>query len=328
MNTDIAGREGLLNQSLEPILMGALKRFRALLPGQIDLAIDFPQQSPLIRANAGLLENAVFSACVVAWQSMAGQASQIVVEMKEVFFDEIVLDRYAEKLQGGLPPRGSIWLVITNGDRNTVEPFHTLIPAPSQIDDRPGSARRLQLTGVRDIILLHQGTITVSPEPQKGTAFEIFLPIAHALETLVVKGSGDDIKHIFYVDDYEGMRALIDETFPDAGFRVTCFESGKAVMTALHADPTACDAVVTDYRLLGFSGVELLKQVKLLRSDLPVIVISGYVDEALKSAAYGAGAALVVSKNHDLNELCVALRELLSEAPNPTMTTYSNWAKL
>ena len=102
----------------------------------------------------------------------------------------------------------------------------------------------------------------------------------------------------------------------------------RDAVAALHAAPLACDAVVTDFRLQGFSGVELLKQVKLLRPELPVVVISGYVDEVLKSAAYGAGAALVVSKNHDLNELCVALRELLGEAPNPSMTTYSEWAKI
>ena len=327
MNIDTAWSEGLTNQSLEPILMGALRRFRALLPSQVDLAIELPHESPLVRANATLLENAMFSACVVAWQSMAGKANQIVVEIKEVQLDEVVLDRHAEKLQGGLPPRGCIWLVITNGDRTDVEPFHKLMPAPAQVDDRPASAHRLQLSEIRDIVVLHQGTMTASPEPGKGTAFEIFLPTAFPLESLVVRGSGDDIKHIFYVDDYEGMRALIAETFPDAGFRVTCFESGKAAMFALNADPSACDAVVTDYRLQGFSGVELLKQVKNVRSDLPVIVISGYVDEALKSAAYDAGAALVASKNSDLHELCMALRELLSEAPNPTMTTYSAWAK-
>ena len=327
MHIDTAWGEGLLNQSLEPILMGALRRFRALLPSQVDLAIELPQESPLLRANASLLENAVFSACVVAWQSMSGKASQIVVEMKEVQLDQVVLDRDAEKLQGGLPPRGYIWLVITNGDRTDVGPFHRLMPAPAQMDDQPASAHRLNLTDIRDIVVLHQGTMTVSPEPGKGTAFEIFLPTAFPLETLVVRGAGDDIKHIFYVDDYDGMRALVDETFPDAGFRVSCFESGKAAMLALNADPSECDAVVTDYRLQGFSGVELLKQVKRLRSDLPVIVISGYVDDALKAAAYDAGAALVVSKNHDLHELCVALRELLREAPNPTMTTYSTWAK-
>ena len=327
MHIDTAWGEGLTNQRLEPILMGALRRFRALLPIQVDLAVDLPHESPLIRANATLLEHAVFSACVVAWQSMGGKASQIVVEVNEVQLDEVVLDEYAEKLQGGLPPRSSIRLVITNGDRTDVGPFHRLMPTPPQMDDQPGSAHRLHLADIRDVVVSHHGTMAVSPEPGKGTAFEIFLPTAFALETLVVKGAGDDIKHIFYVDDYEGMRALVDETFPDAGFRVTCFESGKAAMHALNTDPSACDAVVTDYRLQGFSGVDLLKQVKILRSDLPVILISGYVDDALKAAAYGAGAALVVSKNQDLYELCVALRELLSEAPNPTMTTYSTWAK-
>lgn len=328
MHIDTAWGEGLTNQSLEPILMGALKRFRALLPSQVDLAVELPQNSLLVRANAVLLENAVFSACVVAWQSMAGKASQIVVEIKEIQLDQVVLDQHAEKLQGGLPPRRSIWLVITNGERTDVEPFHKLMPAPSNADDKPASAHRLQLTDIRDIVVLHQGTMTVSPEPGKGTAFEIFLPAAFPLESLVVRGSGDDIQHIFYVDDYDGMRALIEETLPDAGFRVTCFESGKAAMSALNEDPSACDAVVTDYRLQGFSGVELLKQVKNLRPDLPVVVISGYVDDALKSAAYAAGAALVASKSSDLQELCGALRDLLREAANPTMTTYSTWAKL
>lgn len=327
MDIDIAWGEDLANQSLEPVLMNALRRFRALLPAQVDVAVELPQESPLVRAVAQLLENAIFSACVVAWQSMAGQARQIVVEVKEVQLDEVVLDEYAEKLQGGLPPRGYIWLVITNGDRTDVGPFHMLMPAPARVDDQPRNAHRLHLTELRDVIVLHQGTMTVSPEPGKGTAFEFFLPVAFPLETLVVRASGDDVKHIFYVDDYAGMRAVVDEIFPDAGFQVSCFETGKAAMSALNADPSACDALVTDYRLEGFSGLELLKQVKTLRSDLPVIVISGYVDDLLKSAAYGAGAALVVSKNYDLHELCLALRELLTEAPNPAMTTYSNWAK-
>ena len=326
MHIDTVSGESLTHQSLEPILMGALGRFRALLPAQVELAIEVFPVHPLVRANASLLENAIFSACVVAWQSMAGKASQIVVEMKEAQLDDVVLDRHAEKLQGGLPPRTCLWLVITNSDRTDVGAFHVLMPAPVHVDDQPASAHRLQLSDIRDIIVLHQGTMTVSPESGRGTAFEIFLPTAFALEALVIKSSGGDVKHIFYVDDYDGMRALISETFPDAGFRVTCFESGKAAMLALNANPSACDAVVTDYRLQGFSGIELLKQVKCLCPDLPVVVISGYVDDELKSAAYAAGAALVANKNSDLHELCMALRELLSEEPNPTTTTFSTWA--
>ena len=327
MYSDTDEGAGLLIQAAEPILMRALRRFRVLLPSQVELAVELSQDSPLVRANAHLFEEAVFSACVVAWQSMGGLAVQIVVEMKEVQLDEVVLDQNAEKLQGGLPPRSYMWLVITNASRVEIGPFHTLMLIPPHAEDQVGSARRLRLKEVRDIVVLHQGTMTASPEPGKGTAIEIFLPTSLPLEALVVRGSGDNIKHIFYVDDYEGMRALVAEIFPDAGFRVTCFEDGGAMMSALNADPSACDAVVTDFRLQGFSGIDLLKKVKLLRSDLPVIVISGYVDEALKSAAFVAGAALVVSKNQDLNDLCLALRELLGEAPNPSMTTYSDWAR-
>ena len=63
------------------------------------------------------------------------------------------------------------------------------MPAPALTDERPASARRLPLPEVRDIIEQHQGMIIVSPEPGRGTAFDIYLPAAvprdleEALET-------------------------------------------------------------------------------------------------------------------------------------------------
>ncbi|UUZ74863.1 response regulator [Polaromonas sp. P1(28)-13] len=181
---------------------------------------------------------------------------------------------------------------------------------------------------IRDIIVQHQGMITVSPEPGRGTAFDIYLPTALPLETPAISGAGSHIKHIVYVDDYEAMRSLVSDTLPDAGFRVTCYESGSEALAALQGDPLGCDVVVSDYRLPGSSGIEFLKQVKRLRADLPVIIISGYVNEALRAKAHDEGAALVMSKAHDLSELCVALRELLGHAPHPALVTYSDWAKL
>ena len=327
MSADSAPSDGLVNQGFEPILMSALKRFRALLPSEVGLALELSHDGSLLRANSRRLEDALFSACLVAWQSMAGLATQVVVELKEVILDNIVLDSNAEKLQGGLPPRRCFWLVISSSSRTPAGPFHTLMLAPVQIDKRPGEAHRLPLTEVRDIILQHHGTMTVSPEPGKGTLLEFFLPSALPLEMAFVSGSGACVRHIYYVDDYEAMRIAVSETLADAGFRVSCFESGKDALAAFQADPSACDALVSDYRLQGFSGIELLKQIKRLRADLPVIIISGYVDEALKSMAHDGGAALVVSKTDDIGELCVALRELLGDTPSPEMATYSEWVK-
>ncbi len=152
-------------------------------------------------------------------------------------------------------------------------------------------------------------------EPGRGTAFEIHLPTVLSMDTPDAN-PGADNKHIVYVDDYGAMRELISETLPDAGFRVTCYENGKTALAAIQANPSACDALVTDYRLRGYSGIELLTQIRSTCPGLPVILISGYVDEALKAKARENGALLVISKSRDVSELCIALRRLFAGKPN------------
>ena len=317
-----------MNQALEPILMRAIYRFRALLPSQVELALEMSHDNPRVRAQAQHLEEVILSAAIVAWQSMGGLATQIVVEMREVLLDDVVLDRHAEKRQGGLPPRAYAWLVVSNGSRSAAGPFHSLIRALKQIDDRPSGARRLKLTEMRRIVDEHHGWMTAAAEPEKGSAFDIYLPTVLPLEIPAINASGSDLKHIMYVDDYDAMRELITETLPDAGFQVSCFESGKAALAALQADPLKYDALVTDYRLHGFSGIDLLRQIKPIRPDLPVIIISGYVDDALKQKAKDEGAASVISKTSDLSELCMVLRRMLGSTPDSGLGTFSEWSKL
>jgi CheY-like chemotaxis protein len=318
----------LLNVAITPVLMQAVNRFRALLPREVELALDAPHDSPRVRANAHQLEEAILSACMVAWQSMGGLASQIVVEMKEILLDDVILNSDAEKLRGGLPPRAYAWLVISNSTRTSASPFHTLIPAPADMDDRPSSARRLKLPEIRHVIEGHHGYMTAVPEPQKGTAFELFLPTAGQLATPTLNESASDIKHIVYVDDYDAMRDLISEVLPDAGFRVSCFESCQDAVAAFLKNPFEYDALVTDYRLQDGSGIELLRKIKRMRPDLPVIIISGYVNASLQAKALEEGASSVMSKTNDLGGLCTELRSLLAVAPDAAMGSYSEFARL
>ncbi len=328
MQSGPASADGLVNQDLAPIVTRALQRFRALLPAEVGLAVNLAHENPGVRAQADRLEQALLSVFIVAWQSMGRQATQIIVEMNEVVLDEIVLDDDAGKLQGGLPPRRYAHFVVSNSSRLPIGPDHEIVSAPSLVDDNPRGARRLPLIEVHDIIVQHQGMFTVLPEPGRGTAFDIYLPTALPVETSAFNELELEVKHIFYVDDYEPMRTIVSETLPEAGFKVTCFESAKEALTAIELGTSRCDLLVTDYRLKGSSGIELLKQVKHIRSDLPVIVISGYVDETLKSKARDEGAVLVVSKTSDLSDLCVALHNLLGRTPSPALVSYSEWGRL
>jgi CheY-like chemotaxis protein len=315
MQTKAPPPEGPVLQGLEPIVASALRRFRALLPADVKLAVEYFCEDPRVRADADQLELAFLSIFIIAWQSTAGLAAHMMVSFSEVLLDGLVMDSAADKLQGGLPPRCYGWLSVSNSSRETPGAFHELIPAPSLVDDRASSARRLQLAEVREVIALHQGKITVLPEAGHGTAFEVYLPTVLGLEVESGGVAGVGVKHIVYVDDYEAMRALISETLPDAGFSVTCYESGRTALEAIKADPFGCDAVVTDYQLLGYSGIDLLAHIKRIRPDLPVIIISGYVDEALKTKAREGGALMVISKSRDLSELYLALRKVLWRTP-------------
>lgn len=329
MQSDAWHSEEAVNQRLAPIVMRVLQRFRALLPGEVGLATELSHEHPWVRADADALEAALLSACIIAWHSTVGIASQIVIEMSDVLLDEVVLDPDAAKLQGGLPPRRYARLLISNDSRVTTGPFHNVVPAPVAMDDRPASALRLPLAKARDIITRHQGMMHMTSESGRGTAFDIYLPATVPPEAPAFSESGrGGSRQVIYVDDYEPMRALVSHTLPDAGFRVTCVESAGEALAILESDPQGFDAVVTDYRLRGSSGLELLQQIRLRRPDLPVILISGYMDPALTAKALEGGAALVISKAQDLSELCVALHALLGDTPRPALVSYSDWGKL
>ena len=316
------------NQPFEPILMRALKRFRLLLPEPVELSLDLAHEEPRVRANAIQLEDAFFSACLVAWQSMGGLATKIIVETKEVLLDEVVLDIGAEKLQGGLPPRCYVWIVISNNSRIQAGPFSALLPAPESANVYAPSAHRMRVPEMRQVVAQFHGCLNVEHEPAKGTAFEFFLPMAFPLELPSLNASGTQMKHVMYVDDYDAMRELVAEILPDAGFQVTCFADAKTALQTLRNSPLKFDAVVSDYKMQGYCGLDLLQHVKQISRDLPVIIMSGYVDEALRSKATSAGAALVMSKSSDLSGLCLKLKELLDCAPDPALVNYSEWAKL
>lgn len=327
MPGDLSPADDQLNQEFVPILVRALQRARALLPPEIGLAHDVAHDDMRVRGNAALLEDVFASACILAWQSMGSTRSNIVVEAAEVVMDEIVLNKDAETLQGGLPPRRYAHIMIGTSQRMPVGPLHLPVPMPGD-GARPPSARRLKLVQMRDAVTRHKGTFSVFTDPAIGSAFDIYLPTVLPLGRQAISGSGGAVSHVVYVDDYAGMRELVSEVLPDAGFRVSCFESGSEALRFIKSGQDACDAVVTDYKLVDLNGIDLLRQVKQTQPGLPVIIVSGYVDDALRAKAAEHGASFVMSKSNDVDLLCQALRQLLHTDPVSQPGSFTDWASL
>jgi len=115
---------------------------------------------------------------------------------------------------------------------------------------------------------------------------------------------------IYVVDDDDAVRQSLEFLLSTAGIKSCGFESGKAFLDALPQIDSGC--IITDVRMPEITGIELLKQVRRHKPDLPVIVITGHGDVALAVEAMKIGAVDFLEKPFDDDILIAAVKSALS----------------
>ncbi len=99
---------------------------------------------------------------------------------------------------------------------------------------------------------------------------------------------------VFFVDDEPGVRKAVARTLEKLGVEVRCFASAAECLDRIPFQ--TCDLLITDVRMPGMDGIELVMQAKHLAPWLPVLVVTGYGDVPLAVRAMNAGAADFIEK--------------------------------
>jgi CheY-like chemotaxis protein len=120
---------------------------------------------------------------------------------------------------------------------------------------------------------------------------------------------GDEfMKRILVVDDEEAIRLLYREELCEAGYQVDLAANGhEALRKVQQVRP---DLMTIDIKMPGMDGIELLRQVRELHRNLPIIICTAYGDFKRDFATWAGDAYL--TKSADLSELKGKIRELLS----------------
>ncbi|HVZ50714.1 MAG TPA: response regulator FixJ [Pseudolabrys sp.] len=116
---------------------------------------------------------------------------------------------------------------------------------------------------------------------------------------------------IYVIDDDEAVRQSLEFLLKTAGYSVRGFESGEEFLEILPKTGFGC--VITDVRMPGISGIDLLRKVKEVKPDLPVIVITGHGEIALAVQAMKIGAIDFLEKPFDDDHLLGAVRSALNQ---------------
>jgi two-component system response regulator FixJ len=114
---------------------------------------------------------------------------------------------------------------------------------------------------------------------------------------------------VYVIDDDSAMRESLQFLLRTANIRARTYDSATAFLDALPRDSFGC--VVTDVRMPGLSGLELLRKLKELEVVLPVIVITGHADVPLAVEAMKGGAADFIEKPFDDEVLLASVRAAL-----------------
>ncbi len=120
---------------------------------------------------------------------------------------------------------------------------------------------------------------------------------------------------VWLVDDDASIRWVLEKALRGSGMTARCFEQADHAVTALRADTP--DVLMTDIRMPGRSGLELLKDIQASRPGLPVIVMTAHSDLDAAVAAYQGGAFEYLPKPFDIDKAVDLVRRAAQQA---TMT--------
>lgn len=130
---------------------------------------------------------------------------------------------------------------------------------------------------------------------------------------------------VHVVDDDAAMRDSVAFLLGTEGFEVRLYEAGTDLLDRL--PKPAGGAVLTDIRMPGIDGLELLRRLRLAGQTLPVVMMTGHGDVPLAVEAMKLGACDFIEKPFDDEALIQALRSALerggsAEAADPTLREF------
>ena len=314
--------------SLAEVVHDTERLLRVTLPPAIELHMQLQAGLPPVLADATQVEQALLNLCTNAVHAIGTERGSIHVEAATVQPDQ----RLTERL--GLAPIDYVALTVRDTgpgmDAATLErifePFFTTKPV--------GQGTGLGLAVVHGVMRTHEGGVDVQSAPGQGSRFTLYFPVAtgatagaqpspaaqavplaaatSAPEPAEPSGGAPGKKHhVMYVDDDQALVFLVQRLLRRRGYEVSGYTDPHEATAALRAAPQAYDLLVTDYNMPGFCGVDLVREARLIRPDLPVALASGYVTAEIEQAALAEGAQALIHKPNDVEELCATVQRLI-----------------
>lgn len=123
-------------------------------------------------------------------------------------------------------------------------------------------------------------------------------------------------ERILVVDDEKKILQMYASFLEGLGYRVTTMASSIEALQAFRRNPDAYDLVITDMMMPNMTGDILAKEISGCRSDIPIILNTGYSDSLVGKKAKTIGVDVLLMKPFIMSELAATIRQLIDSGTN------------
>jgi PAS domain S-box-containing protein len=298
------------------VVSEALDGLLPTLPTNIELVRSVLAPGTGVVGDPTQVHQVVLNLCANAIQAMRNGGRL------EVTLDECSLTEPLTVLTSVLAPGPHLRLQVKDSGSGIPPDLLRRIFDPFFTTKEVGVGTGLGLSLVHGIVTDLGGGIAVQSAVEHGSCFTIYLPATPATNPAkpggaepVPLGQGQTV---LLVDDEEPLVRLGEELLAELGYEPLGFVRSSDALEAFAAQPSRYDIVLSDESMPGLSGSDFCRQVRSIRGDVPIILMSGYVTPALVEAARSFGASAVLSKPLASEAIAVALARALGVLRAPS----------
>jgi PAS domain S-box-containing protein len=191
------------------------------------------------------------------------------------------------------------------------EPFFTTKP--------PGKGSGLGLSMIHGMIQSLGGVLEIASQPGQGTRVDIYLRASETGRPATIAAAPGPIErdrasskpHVLVVEDEKDFAVMLGRQLEAFDYRATVHTSSLEALEDFRARPDDFDVLMTDNTMPRMTGLALAREIRRIRPELPVLMISGLAEGADPAALEASGINRVLRKPHTGREMDEALRQVL-----------------
>ena len=296
---------------IQYIIKETLKLLRSSLPSTIVVRYEIDSTCGPVAADPSEIQQILMNLCTNAYLVMEEQGGELEVTLQEVDLDP-------GDIASGIDLSPGRYLKLTIKDTGPgLEPTevkHVFDPQYSNSERNEYAGMGLNV--VHDIIRSYKGMICASSDPDQGTTIDVYLPLIGTQSEKISEISNDmhlplGTETILLVDDEEDVLDMMHSMLERLGYQVISALNGLEALEIFQKGSKAFDLVITDQTMPKMTGMELIKEIRLVRSDIPIILCTGFNEKITEENTRNLELGALIGKPVRVTKMAEIIREVL-----------------